>query len=65
MTGAVIIERAAEPLPGGRAQLVERVWVDGEQVMAMTCRRGSPARAEVVREHEETLLIDDDGTRRL
>lgn len=31
----VVIERVADPLPGGRAQLVEHVFVDGEQDVAL------------------------------
>lgn len=42
----VIIERIAEPLPGARAQLVEYVFIDGEQVAELTVKRGSPAPAK-------------------
>lgn len=59
-----IIERTAESLPGGRAQLVERVWIDGEQRPELTVRRGSSAAADVVRQHEETVTIGDEGVRR-
>lgn len=55
MTDELLIERVAESMPGGRAQLVERVWIDGEQVPELTVNRGSPAAAETVREHEETI----------
>lgn len=51
----LVIERIAEPLPGGRAQLVESVFVDGEQVPELSCKRGSPAAMATVREHEETV----------
>lgn len=55
-----VIERIADPLPGGRAQLVETLFADGGQVYSVRC--GSPARAEVVREYEETLTITvEDG----
>lgn len=63
MGSVVVIERIAEPLEGGRAQLVEYVFEDGVQDVSATCRRGSPAALAVVREHEETLTIDDDGIR--
>lgn len=51
----LVIERIAEPLGGGRAQLVEYVFEDGEQRPELTCRRGSPAAAEVVERHAETI----------
>lgn len=51
----LVIERIAEPLPGGRAQLVEYVFEDGEQRPELTVKRGSPAAADVVRQHEQTV----------
>lgn len=54
-----IIERTAEPLPGDRAQLVERVWIDGEAQPELTVERGSPASAETVKRYEETIVLGD------
>ena len=63
--GAVtVIERIAEPLPGGRAQLWEYVFEDGQQLPDGTCRRGSPAPAETVCKHEEILTFTTAVTRR-
>lgn len=65
--GAVIVERIAEPLPGGRAQLVETCFdVDatGRSEQLYSVQRGSPAAAEVVARHEETLTMDAAGVRR-
>jgi hypothetical protein len=59
MAGVLIIERIADPLPGGRAQLVQTVFVDGEQVPELSHPVGSPAPAEVVREHVETLRFEE------
>lgn len=46
-----VIERYAEPLPGGRAQLVEECF-DGSTTLYRVLR-GSPAPAETVRRHED------------
>jgi hypothetical protein len=63
----VIIERVADPLPGGRAQLVETMFEregDGAPTQVYSVRRGSPARAEVVAREVELLTMDDDGVHR-
>jgi hypothetical protein len=60
MTHVTIIERLADPLPGGRAQLVETVYEDGVQVERV--RRGSPAAEATVRKVEEVLTMTDAGT---
>lgn len=52
---ACVIERAADPLPGGRAQLVQTVFVDGEKVPELSHPVGSPASAETVARHVETI----------
>jgi hypothetical protein len=49
-----VIERYAEPLAGGRAQMHQAVFVAGEQVPELSHPVGSPAPAGVVRRHEET-----------
>ena len=51
-----IIERVAEPLGGGRAQLMETVFVNGVKVLALSHKVGSPAPIATVRQHEETFL---------
>jgi hypothetical protein len=54
MAGVLIIERIADPLPGGRGQLVQTTWIDGEQVPELSFPVGSPAPMATVREFEGT-----------
>jgi hypothetical protein len=54
---SLVIERSAEQIEGGRAQLVERVFVDGQSVSLLPVKRGSPAPVETVRAYEEVISI--------
>lgn len=67
MANTTIIERIADPLPGGRAQLVETCFdydEHGRGTQEYTVRRGSPAAMATVREHEEVLTFTDAGVSR-
>jgi hypothetical protein len=54
---ASFIAYEADPLPGGRAQMVRTVVVDGETVPELSGPIGSPAPIATVREHEYLVKL--------
>jgi hypothetical protein len=53
-----VIHYYSDALPGGRAQLMRDVVVDGKIVPELSGPIGSPAPAATVREHERLITLD-------